>query len=158
MQKKIISTHTPHARRDQNLNIIEFTKMIFQLTRLMRGVTTHILLSFNRLMISTHTPHARRDENLVYLVATTILFQLTRLMRGVTTLSPRAPSTYAISTHTPHARRDDRLSRLDFLRKFISTHTPHARRDQQSDQSGCNMHLFQLTRLMRGVTERHDRV
>ena len=55
-----ISTHTPHARRD---NIYNWCRIIF--------------------WISTHTPHARRDT--IYIFNTDIFqFQLTRLMRGVT--------------------------------------------------------------------------
>ena len=33
----------------------------FQLTRLMRGVTSLFLMYFRKVSISTHTPHARRD-------------------------------------------------------------------------------------------------
>ena len=58
-------------------------RKVFQLTRLMRGVTVHLLDVPYRILISTHTPHARRDR---------------RVRRGV--------SAEAISTHTPHARRD----------------------------------------------------
>ena len=56
-----ISTHTPHARRDLCHHIDNFEVAGFQLTRLMRGVT-----SSNCFINSV-------DE-----------FQLTRLMRGVT--------------------------------------------------------------------------
>ena len=56
---------------------------IFQLTRLMRGVTESIIEFFTALKISTHTPHARRDVR--------------------QRLCPRSQT---ISTHTPHARRD----------------------------------------------------
>ena len=34
-----ISTHTPHARRDENIYKVEVWIWEFQLTRLMRGVT-----------------------------------------------------------------------------------------------------------------------
>ena len=37
----------------------------FQLTRLMRGVTTAHLLTNGIGFISTHTPHARRDADLI---------------------------------------------------------------------------------------------
>ena len=56
----VVSTHTPHARRD-TATLRELLKKVFQLTRLMRGVTW---LS------------AREWLNWS--------FQLTRLMRGVT--------------------------------------------------------------------------
>ena len=56
-----ISTHTPHARRDV-LNVCYILIIpLFQLTRLMRGVT--------------YNAHCKRIKE---------RFQLTRLMRGVT--------------------------------------------------------------------------
>ena len=58
----IISTHTPHARRDEHTAEIERLKAI-----------------------STHTPHARRDSIFLFLSVSFPKFQLTRLMRGVTT-------------------------------------------------------------------------
>ena len=56
-----ISTHTPHARRDEAQ---------YQMT------TDYV--------ISTHTPHARRDKRVRFSLVASIPFQLTRLMRGVT--------------------------------------------------------------------------
>ena len=105
------------------------TENIFQLTRLMRGVTFHVTLElfkfkyFNShasceawpeankakaddLTISTHTPHARRDD----------------------TRNAKRQRWIEISTHTPHARRDIRTAKITTLDR-ISTHTPHARRD-----------------------------
>ena len=57
---------------------------LFQLTRLMRGVTAACSDYDESIAISTHTPHARRDvvKNLTAHHLTK--FQLTRLMRGVT--------------------------------------------------------------------------
>ena len=57
----IISTHTPHARRDLPATLMNIPFSTFQLTRLMRGVTTSLYFMI------------RLNE-----------FQLTRLMRGVT--------------------------------------------------------------------------
>ena len=37
---------------------------LFQLTRLMRGVTDYLLLVKFDNLISTHTPHARRDKHI----------------------------------------------------------------------------------------------
>ena len=62
IQRFVISTHTPHARRDLGV----------------RGI-----LGQPR-EISTHTPHARRDQVLADKSASGRTFQLTRLMRGVT--------------------------------------------------------------------------
>ena len=56
-----ISTHTPHARRDDSHVESGYRRERFQLTRLMRGVTGSVAVS----------PPLRQ-------------FQLTRLMRGVT--------------------------------------------------------------------------
>ena len=79
-----ISTHTPHARRDQPRLQLKQKTAKFQLTRLMRGVTLKIIV-------------------LVQLLK----FQLTRLMRGVTAgYESEQAEIKNISTHTPHARRD----------------------------------------------------
>ena len=40
--------------------------------------------------------------------------------------------------------------------KFISTHTPHARRDALTTASVASGTKFQLTRLMRGVTQPYN--
>ena len=104
-----ISTHTPHARRDDICCAFAFRQTAFQLTRLMRGVTkdknphVHKFRKFqltrlmrgvtagmkygNRILISTHTPHARRDLSSDFSTFSPVLFQLTRLMRGVTSTS-----------------------------------------------------------------------
>ena len=80
----VISTHTPHARRDAIHTEILTTTHSFQLTRLMRGVTQSLVNLTAEKTISTHTPHARRDlfKNMDILLLPK--FQLTRLMRGVT--------------------------------------------------------------------------
>ena len=84
-QQPYISTHTPHARRDYSIGAIWSLQRAFQLTRLMRGVTTVFL---------SHTHQVK--------------FQLTRLMRGVTVVQSTIHPHGMISTHTPHARRDFR--------------------------------------------------
>ena len=78
---------------------------VFQLTRLMRGVTLVVGGS-----------------------GSGKTFQLTRLMRGVTIEDIAEVVGIKISTHTPHARRDEKAD-VDFPDVEISTHTPHARRD-----------------------------
>ena len=55
-----ISTHTPHARRDERWACGP-AEVEFLLTRLMRGVTTILQGGNFAKKISTHTPHARRD-------------------------------------------------------------------------------------------------
>ena len=127
-----ISTHTPHARRDVVRPAYCHPHGVFQLTRLMRGVTRSAVIGFYLANISTHTPHARRD-------AITMFFYMILC---------------EISTHTPHARRDHPSQMYN---KYfpISTHTPHARRDYSVQRLRTDHHRFQLTRLMRGVTTRH---
>ena len=171
----IISTHTPHARRDTYFSPPNLWNSEFQLTRLMRGVTMALIS-----------------------VKSKYKFQLTRLMRGVTGWNYHKEIATIISTHTPHARRDilndgvykntpdfnshasceawPPKNTMLFAKSEISTHTPHARRDinqslQFFPQAYFNSHasceawpackhrvyavyLFQLTRLMRGVTFR----
>ena len=63
-----ISTHTPHARRDVSALTNINTTTIFQLTRLMRGVTISMAEGEIKEVISTHTPHARRDIEIYYTV------------------------------------------------------------------------------------------
>ena len=122
-----ISTHAPHARRDNSmvekmaaeinfysrascearLNLFPSGTLILQflLTRLMRGATKS---TARRLAASR--------------------FLLTRLMRGAT--EERVDEKYflSISTHAPHARRDI-VYWLAETNLNISTHAPHARRD-----------------------------
>ena len=66
----MISTHTPHARRDVLVAVILKHTLQFQLTRLMRGVTSRIALLSPDSRISTHTPHARRDPSFLLGVGT----------------------------------------------------------------------------------------
>ena len=127
----MISTHTPHARRDEVVKGTRCKEYKFQLTRLMRGVTSRLY---------------RRKQK--------CQFQLTRLMRGVTFINNLFRSIIFISTHTPHARRDFAFSAIFGPTRFISTHTPHARRDGFIAASIIIRKTFQLTRLMRGVTYR----
>ena len=104
---------------------------VFQLTRLMRGVTGIDLITHVIFFISTHTPHARRDVAVRELPMMSISISThTPHARRDLTSSGLFPHTQ-ISTHTPHARRDPQSSEENSLR-IISTHTPHARRDHSS--------------------------
>ncbi len=146
----VISTHTPHAGRDNSARMGAIVLSTFQLTRPMRGATATLHAALTRAVISTHTPHAGRD---------TIRFE--------------GGENAEISTHTPHAGRDlDALVKTEY--ENISTHTPHAGRDRDASRgpdAGCdfNSHapcgarrqlcamcrlysVFQLTRPMRGAT------
>ena len=80
--------------------------VVFQLTRLMRGVTRLVIFiilpppfQLTRLMRGV-TLLRERLCNRVF------QFQLTRLMRGVTIAQLCRHLRQKISTHTPHARRD----------------------------------------------------
>ena len=147
----IISTHTPHARRDRVPARRRSPCSQFQLTRLMRGVTVCVMPSFlfclfqlTRLMRGVTSGCSR--------LCALRTFQLTRLMRGVTLALMISFTSKLISTHTPHARRDTcDLVLVDTA--DISTHTPHARRDSLRTRPLPRHSSFQLTRLMRGVTQ-----
>ena len=150
-----ISTHTPHARRD------DYRYKPSRVT----GISTHTphagrhtppsLYTRENVLISTHTPHARRDlqntaiKNAVwdfyshasceawlwvtvysYYVAG---FLLTRLMRGVTKQMKLWLIRYLISTHTPHARRDDADPRTT---KDLSNFYSHASCEAWLDRDG----------------------
>ena len=109
MSTALISTHTPHAGRDDRVLFLR-NDAIFQLTRPMRGATSDITFSVNGVRISTHTPHAGRDH-----------IQIETCEDG------------KISTHTPHAGRD--LICFPWqTATHISTHTPHAGRDIRAGQ------------------------
>ena len=101
----LISTHTPHARRDSLLPLISKNSSIFQLTRLMRGVT---LLADKSASGKTFqlTRLMRGVTSMPLIFSSSRLFQLTRLMRGVTHELSFSDRFSEISTHTPHARRD----------------------------------------------------
>ena len=102
----------------------------FQLTRLMRGVTSSVLRKFNQLCdISTHTPHARRDQTIAERQKDYGVFQLTRLMRGVTARSK-------------HLCCNSKFQLTRLMRGVTCAIL----------LPGSRTRTFQLTRLMRGVT------
>ena len=133
-----------------------FSRNLFQLTRLMRGVTlSHVRDRYTCNGISTHTPHARRDKAIQIIRIHQRKFQLTRLMRGVTRLFSNALSSVLFQLTrlmrgvtkialVTFERTQFQLTRLmrgvtiygqaAFVYDEISTHTPHARRD-------CPAHL-----------------
>ena len=151
-----------------------FTIFSFQLTRLMRGVTDCFPVRVSVCDISTHTPHARRDWNALAVFLYLTEFQLTRLMRGVTRSSQYyGDSTFHFNSHASceawlsaildHYSDDNFNSHASceawrmtiawkWNQRTISTHTPHARRDLQVLSYTYHQLVFQLTRLMRGVT------
>ena len=104
------------------------------------------------LIISTHTPHARRDMQTVYLTAYRKVFQLTRLMRGVTEVKDRIKHAFKISTHTPHARRDGSSSGRPLSNPNFNSHAS-CEAWRRCFVWSCGTQTFQLTRLMRGVTD-----
>ena len=79
----LISTHTPHARRD--VAVIVFYGVFIISTHTPHARRDSIIMLFIlSFQISTHTPHARRDGIPFNELLPDIEFQLTRLMRGVT--------------------------------------------------------------------------
>ena len=130
-QQAIISTHTPHAGRDCCPQAAVGTS---------RHFNSHAPCGARRALrrtdvtgayFNSHAPcgarlHNGRENGYVP------LFQLTRPMRGATASTSSALMVVSISTHTPHAGRDKRICQS--VRVFtISTHTPHAGRDVYGD-------------------------
>ena len=107
----------------------------FQLTRLMRGVTSASSDIDKNMPISTHTPHARRDALDASQELDLLQFQLTRLMRGVTVSSV---------FNVPEL-----IFQLTRLMRGVTQELPPISKPQIR---------FQLTRLMRGVTFERGRV
>ena len=144
-----ISTHTPHAGRDQLTDatanqlgnfyshapcgarlkaFLWSCRLIkFLLTRPMRGATS-ALPHLNPWRLFLLTRPMRGATNELEVAALPDEFLLTRPMRGATFVGSRLQSAFRISTHTPHAGRDAIRGR---------DHTSN---------------LFLLTRPMRGAT------
>ena len=80
----VISTHTPHARRDRGANAVELWFSKFQLTRLMRGVTRSRAAYCRAVRKFQLTRLMRGVTNTAVQYDMYASFQLTRLMRGVT--------------------------------------------------------------------------
>ena len=172
-KKRKISTHTPHARRDNNLLLVCGRSYAFQLTRLMRGVTVSVWKFFRLEYISTHTPHARRDT--VFVKTVLISFDFNSHASCEAWLLEPTPYNFKlkISTHTPHARRDFQHYFNDYIGNNFNSHASceawHPSQMYNKYFPNFNSHasceawhnyinlldnelLFQLTRLMRGVT------
>ena len=125
----LISTHTPHARRDGKQRRLWADWDKFLLTRLMRGVTWKIYIVPT--MWGFLLTRLMRGVTFFYLVLCpdSIKFLLTRLMRGVT---------------SPPCRKNQR-------RQFLLTRLMRGVTHQRARIRRNNW--FLLTRLMRGVTE-----
>ena len=103
-------------------------RLLFQSTRLMRGVTNRQAVPIINNFISIHTPHARRDYR-----------------------TSESEAFYDISIHTPHARRDPVYhAKQRLIYQFQSTRL--MRGVTLSWVHWPMRYLFQSTRLMRGVT------
>ena len=100
-----ISTHTPHAGRDE----INMSSAIQQAN------------------FYSHAPCGARLAKTAQAIHSCI-FLLTRPMRGATAQDQVKSNMFCISTHTPHAGRD-RMTATRNSTEQISTHTPHAGRD-----------------------------
>ena len=123
-----ISTHTPHARRDINFCIWWTFFWRFQLTRLMRGVTSWCRTNVATISISTHTPHARRDLKKCFCLIHMLNF----------------------NSHASCEAWLRSQCESNFLRNFNSHASCEAWHDNIILSLGSGK--FQLTRLMRGVT------
>ena len=131
--------------------------IVFQLTRLMRGVTASRRYGYYRRYKFQLTRLMRGVTSEISCgILACAVFQLTRLMRGVTSGAKQRCVELKISTHTPHARRDLRTLRCkNGLERFQLT------RLMRGVTCGfCQVFLgkkFQLTRLMRGVTPESEK-
>ena len=174
-----ISTHTPHARRDEGASYglvvprhfnshasceawqICFETSVglglFQLTRLMRGVT--MIGGHSGGTVTHFNSHASCEAWPVekQMQQTATRFQLTRLMRGVTQKTMKIAREQQISTHTPHARRDRRRLCQGMGTKDFNSHASCEAWLGRTRKLVLHIR-FQLTRLMRGVTEKFTQV
>ena len=125
----LISTHTPHARRDPLPLRLQCSQYHFYSHASCEAWLCLISLILWQWDISTHTPHARRDTP-------SISIKFCKL----------------ISTHTPHARRDansviPNVSMWSFLLTRLMRGVTY-----RSIYNYRSILQFLLTRLMRGVT------
>ena len=81
-----ISTHAPHARRDEIQRNV-FRRVLYFYSRASCEARPHGTIGLcNAFLISTHAPHARRDQTGRMGFRHCNQFLLTRLMRGATHL------------------------------------------------------------------------
>ena len=146
-----ISTHTPHAGRDMSAIRQRTPHSLFLLTRPMRGATvTPTQQKGWNMNFYSHAPcgarHTSRQRS-----GCSSIFLLTRPMRGATDVRFCRRKIIPISTHTPHAGRDCIRSHLTALPSNFYSHAPcGARRETVlGDRHG---YAFLLTRPMRGAT------
>ena len=124
----VISTHTPHAGRDNSARMGAIVLSTFQLTRPMRGATATLHAALTRAVISTHTPHAGRDASYAPCVGCTVYFN-SHAPCGARRVADGTPiKVLHFNSHAPCGARRS-LSRLLYGDRNISTHTPHAGRD-----------------------------
>ena len=147
-----ISTHTPLARRDGVMLLSTPNSNGFLLTRLLRGATNcnnkKILCSLD------FYSHASCEARLYSLFSQKLhwSFLLTRLLRGATTCLSALTAQHISFLLTRLLRGATALSRHLSLLDGISTHTPLARRDLTSESLVKPLLIFLLTRLLRGAT------
>ena len=127
----IISTHTPHAGRNGTFPMISERLANFNSHAPCGAQPASACPHCGCIVISTHTPHAGR--NCIYFFILTWIvqrFQLTRPMRGATAPRPGAmqPPIH-FNSHAPCGAQ--RAAAAGDLRspQSISTHTPHAGRN-----------------------------
>ena len=150
----MISTHTPHAGRNDKTADKDCKDVIFQLTRPMRGATHMIFAIYTDIMISTHTPHAGRNiYNKPNVEIRFINFNshapCGAQHNSLTTLS----GDLTISTHTPHAGRNiDLFANMDTVKILFQLTRPMRGATKSFFYLAYRQSQFQLTRPMRGAT------
>ena len=131
-QKGYISTHTPHAGRDEFRTLVESLDENFYSHAPCgaRPAQAEKELAAKQNFYSHAPCGARRDAKINDTGKERFL--LTRPMRGATEHTRIRKQTKTISTHTPHAGRDEDIV-VWSKGRYISTHTPHAGRDDRPD-------------------------
>ena len=156
-QKGYISTHTPHAGRDEFRTLVESLDENFYSHAPCgaRPAQAEKELAAKQNFYS-HAPCGARLETL-FSNRLDFTFLLTRPMRGATILSNCGVGILTISTHTPHAGRDPCPGIACTVSTYFYSHAPcGARRDFRFNIRPSRK--FLLTRPMRGATTVQDMV
>ena len=149
-----ISTHTPHARRDALCSAAGSNPALFQLTRLMRGVTSNGSdTKTPPFIISTHTPHARRDWAHNRPGAPSSNFNSHASCEAWHIFHWYNDYSIDFNSHASCEAWPAKSNTFIVVDEFQLTRLMRGVTFQPLNSISAN--LFQLTRLMRGVTEKY---
>ena len=152
-QTRIISTHSPRAGRTLIVIRCLHIRLLFQLTRPVRGEPWDAALKNGAQIISTHSPRAGRTDPAEQAGQIINEFQLTRPVRGEP-FGRRSPRHFrGISTHSPRAGRTGIQSGKRGGNERFQLTRP-VRGEPDIRRHGLNTVTFQLTRPVRGEPRR----